>query len=104
MFYFLLMLPPVNSFSYLILVGSPRPTDFGASWKQRQLNKSWPLMPAPVPMKTEWLQRENCPESIWPFPPSAIPSTCFSAPAYHQFPRYAFGLPALPQICPPFIL
>lgn len=42
MFYFLLMLPPFNSFSYLTLVGSPWPTDFGASCKQRQLNKSLP--------------------------------------------------------------
>ena len=40
MFYFLLMSLPFNPFSYLTLVGSPWPIDFGACWKQGQLNKS----------------------------------------------------------------
>lgn len=34
MFYFLLMLPPFNSFSSLTLLRNQRPVDFGGCWNK----------------------------------------------------------------------
>lgn len=108
MFYFLLMLLSLNSFSYLTLVikWMDGLLTCGACWKKGPLNKHSPWMPASEShlwKHNGWGERnaESASGRCCPaFLGRIIFYICFSVPVYDQFIWHTVRFPALPKMCP----